>query len=38
MNIARVLISFPVDASLEVSDLLNEIAKVQGVEIDYGAN
>jgi len=38
MNMARVLISFPVDASLEVSDLLNEIAKVQGVEIDYGAN
>jgi len=37
-TMARVLISFPIDAAVFVTDLVDQIQLIEGVEVDYGAN
>ena len=38
LKMARVLISFSIDQAVFVTDIINELQAIEGVEIDYGAN
>jgi hypothetical protein len=35
---ARVLISFPIDLAISISEMIDKIQAIDGVEVDYGSN